>query len=137
MKYIVLISCASKKLCHRAKARDLYISPLFKYNLKYAELLTPDQIYVLSAKHGLVRLDEEINPYEKTLNSMVAHERRKWADHVLIQLRDISNIGDTEYIFLAGRKYREYLLPHLFHYKVPFEGLGIGKQLQQLKKLTS
>ena len=36
MAKIVLISCVSKKLDHSAKARDMYISPLFKLSLKYA-----------------------------------------------------------------------------------------------------
>ncbi len=38
-KKIVLISCVSKKLAHRAKAKELYISTLFKLNLKYATQL--------------------------------------------------------------------------------------------------
>ena len=53
-KKIVLISCVSAKLSRRSKVRDLYISTLFKLNLKYAEKLRPDNIYVLSAKHGLL-----------------------------------------------------------------------------------
>lgn len=36
MARIVLISCVSKKLDRRSKAEDLYISPLFKLNSKYA-----------------------------------------------------------------------------------------------------
>lgn len=38
----------------------LYTSPLFTYALAYAEALHPDAIYILSAKHGLVGLDEVI-----------------------------------------------------------------------------
>jgi hypothetical protein len=36
------------------------------------------------------------------------------------------------FIFLAGAKYRKYLVGHLTHFEVPFEGLPIGKLLQQL-----
>ncbi|MFN5749119.1 MAG: DUF6884 domain-containing protein, partial [Pseudanabaena sp.] len=43
-KSIVLISCASRKLSQRAKAKDLYISTLFKLNLKYAQKLESDNI---------------------------------------------------------------------------------------------
>ena len=70
MRKIVLISCVSKKLVHAAKVRDIYVSPLFRLNLAYAESLKPDAIYVLSAKHGLLPLDDQIEPYELTLNTM-------------------------------------------------------------------
>lgn len=53
MVKIVLISCVSKKLDHKAKAKDLYTSPLFKYNLKYAEKIGADKIFILSAKYSL------------------------------------------------------------------------------------
>lgn len=62
MRKTVLISCVSKKQKYRAKAQDLYISPLFKLNLEYAQELKPDAIFILSAKHGLLHLDTEIDP---------------------------------------------------------------------------
>jgi hypothetical protein len=67
---IILISCVKKKLPHRAKAQDLYISTLFRLNLDYARSLKPDAIYILSAKYGLVSLDQAIDPYDITLNNM-------------------------------------------------------------------
>lgn len=38
LKKIVLISCVSKKQPHRAKAKDLYISLLFRKNMAYAKI---------------------------------------------------------------------------------------------------
>lgn len=136
-KKIVLISCVSKKLPHRAKARDLYVSTLFKLNLKYANSLNPVEIYVLSAKHGLLELEREIEPYEQTLNNMRTTEIRAWANSVLQQLRSIASLEEAEFIFLAGDKYRKYLLPHIKNAVVPLEGLRIGEQLQRLKELTA
>jgi hypothetical protein len=78
MKKIVIISCVSQKLKCKSKAQDLYISPLFTKNLKYAKLLKPDNIFILSAKYGLVGLDEEIEPYNKTLNTMGSNEIKEW-----------------------------------------------------------
>ena len=43
MKKIVLISCVKTKLPHKAKAKDLYISSLFRYNLKFARQIKPDE----------------------------------------------------------------------------------------------
>jgi len=135
-KQIVLISCVSQKLSHRARARDLYISTLFKLNLKYAEKLTPDEIFILSAKYGLLKLEQEIEPYEQTLNNMRSNEIQAWATHVLAQINEICSIENSEFTFLAGDKYRKFILPHIRNYNIPLEGLRIGKQLQKLKELA-
>ena len=131
-KKIVLISCVSKKLSRKSKARDLYISTLFKKNLQYAIMLHPDQIFILSAKYGLVGLDDEIEPYDLTLNTMSAQENREWAKRVLSQLSEKADLTDDRFIFLAGAKYRKYLVPHMTHVEVPMEGLRIGEQLHKL-----
>jgi len=136
MNKIVLISCVSQKLAHKAKVRDLYVSTLFKLNLKYANILQPNEIYVLSAKYGLLDLEMEIEPYEKTLNNMKVSEIKEWANNVLQQLRLITSLEEDEFIFLAGDKYRKYLLPNINNISIPLEGLRIGEQLQRLKELT-
>jgi hypothetical protein len=136
-KRIVLISCVSQKLSYSAKAKDLYISTLFKLNLKYAEKLEPDEIFVLSAKYGLLPIDQEIEPYEKTLNNMRSSEVKEWANRVLDQIKDVCPIDETEFTFLAGEKYRKYLLPHIKNAQIPLEGLRIGEQLQRLKRFVS
>lgn len=132
MRKIILISCVSKKLSHKASARHLYISPLFKKNLAYAQRLNPDAIFVLSAKFGLVDLDQEIEPYDLTLNTMSADQIKVWAVRVLTQLSERADLSQDHFVFLAGTKYRKYLLPKLNYYEVPMEGLSIGKQLQFL-----
>ena len=137
MNTVVLISCVSKKLPHKAKARDLYISPLFRMNLKYAWQFSPQQVFVLSAKYGLAGLDEEIEPYDVTLNTMSARERRQWAAKVIEQLREHCDLENDHFVILAGEKYRQYLLPHLKSCEVPLAGLPIGKQLQFLKARTA
>ena len=116
---------------------DLYVSTLFKLNLKYANSINPDEIYVLSAKHGLLELEREIKPYEQTLNNMRANEVRAWANNVLQQLQSIASVEEAEFIFLAGDKYRKYLLPHIKNAVVPLEGLRIGEQLQRLKEFIA
>ena len=134
MEKIVLISCVSKKLPNKSKAQDLYISPLFRYNLEYAKSLKPDKIFILSAKHGLLNLDEEIEPYNETLNEMNSNEVKEWANSVLNELSKVCDIKKDEFIFFAGDKYRKYLISHMNNYKIPLKGLGIGKQLKYLKE---
>lgn len=137
MNTIVLISCVSKKMPRKSRARDLYISSLFRMNLRYAQQFLPQKVFILSAKYGLVQLDGEIEPYDITLNKMSACERRIWAAKVVSQLRVYSDLENDRFVILAGQKYRQYLLPHLKSYEVPLAGLPIGKQLQFLKEKTA
>lgn len=134
MGKVVLISCVSKKADRKAKAQNLYVSELFKKNLQYAKSLKPDKLFILSAKYGLLNLDDEIEPYEKTLNKMTLIEIKAWADLVLKQLRKVSDLDSDEFLFLAGNNYRKFLIPHLKNYSVPMFGFGIGKQLRWLKE---
>ncbi|MBN1545149.1 MAG: hypothetical protein JW902_00655 [Syntrophaceae bacterium] len=134
MAKIVLISCVSKKRLNKCKARDLYISPLFKKNLQYALKLAPDQIFILSAKYGLVGLDDEIEPYDQTLNTMSARENRQWARQVLQQLSAKADLKNDHFVFLAGAKYRKNLVPYMTYVEIPLEGLRIGEQLQRLSE---
>lgn len=134
MNRIVLISCVSMKLDKKAKAEDLYVSPLFKMNLAYAKLLKPQKIYILSAEYGLVDLEDEIEPYDKTLNTMKAGEVKDWALHVIEQMQGKISFQNDEIIFLAGERYRKFLVPLCRNASVPLQGLGIGRQLQFLKR---
>lgn len=134
MSKIVLISCVSMKLSKKAKAKDLYISPLFKMNLAYARSLKPKNIFILSAKYGLVDLEQTISPYNLTLNTMKVREIEKWAEKVKEQMKGKINFQKDEIIFLAGEKYRKFLVPLFKTASVPMKGLGIGRQLQFLKR---
>jgi len=137
MRRIVLISCVSKKLSEKSKAKDMYISTLFKLNLAYAKKLNPDAIFILSAKHGLLDLDTKIDPYNITLNNMSSNQRKTWADGVAKQLEGRTDLQKDHFIFLAGQNYRKYLAPHIASCEIPLEGLSIGKQLQHLKRVIN
>jgi len=133
MKTIVLVSCASKKLRHRAKAEDLYVSELFLQSLAYARRLAPAAIFILSAKYGLVAPGDEIDPYDVTLNTMSRAEAKAWSDAVFAQLQGRTSVEHDHFVFLAGDRYRRDLVPRLRSVTVPLEGLRIGKQLRFLK----
>jgi len=137
MSRVVLISCVSRKLNHRAKARDIYVSDLFRKSLAYAQRLQPDAVYILSAKYGLVHPDDELEPYDLTLTFMPINAARAWADGVLRSLRERTDVGGDHFILLAGEKYRRFLVPHLRSVEVPMLGLGIGQQLHFLGRRLS
>ena len=134
MENIVLISCVSKKLDKKTTAENLYISSLFKKNLTYAKSLNPSEIYILSAEHGLLKLTDEIEPYDKTLNNMRSNEIKEWSKKVIYELKSLTDLEKDEFTFLAGEKYHKFLIPELSNVKSPMKGLKIGKQLQWLTK---
>lgn len=134
MQTIVLISCVKSKLDVPARAADLYTSTLFRLNMAYARQLQPDAIYILSAKYGLLELDQVIVPYKKTLNKMGEYDKRVWAMQVLASLRRKADLNADHFIFLAGVNYRKYLVPHLARVEIPLAGLALGQQMQELKR---
>jgi len=66
-----------------------------------------------------------------------SREVKEWSKKVLRELKEISNLEKDEFIFLAGERYRKFLIPSIKNYKIPLEGLGIGKQLKFLKEATN
>jgi len=128
----VLVSCVGEKLPRAAPAGELYQSAWFKKAKTYAGQ-AGDHWAILSAKCGLVIPEQVIDPYDKTLNSMPQIEREQWARWTYRHIRD--TIPDEAHIIiLAGKKYREHLIPLLKSYtvSVPMRGLGIGQQLRWL-----
>lgn len=132
MEKIVLISCSSKKKNEPAPAYKLYDSTLFNKSLKYANSLDPDKIFILSAKYHLLEIEEIIKPYDVTLNNMGIAARKEWADKVVNQLKDKTDLDNDLFVILAGKKYREHILSYLEKFDIPMKGLGIGQQLQYL-----
>jgi len=124
MKTIILLMCGENKLCHKAKAKDLYTSPRFQKSLEYAKTLTDySNIYVLSAKHGLLGLEQEIEPYDKSIYEMSEEEKNEWTNMVVKSLSEISNLKEDKYIFLTDNDYCASLLPFLVNYDLPLKNI--------------
>jgi len=124
---VSFISCVKKKRQGKHKARNLYVSDFFKKSLSYCSR-HHDKVYILSAKYGLLDLDDTIEDYDMTLNNFRKGQKVEWSKMVYD--------SDVLY-FYAGRNYREFLLPLLTNtFFIPLEGLGIGHQLKFLKEKT-
>lgn len=134
---IVFISCTKKKQNHPCSAKDMYsASQWFKLAYSYAESLKPNEIYILSAKYGLLHTDSKIEPYEKTLITEKDKQIRLWSKMVAEQIQRERIDRNQTAIFLCGKNYRKYI-QHLFQKShAPCSHLGIGKQLQFFKENT-
>lgn len=132
---LYLVSCVSRKGDAPAPAKDLYQSDWFGKARVWVEQ-TGQPWFILSAKYGLVHPEAVIAPYEKTLNTMPAAERRDWAADTIKQLEPHLD-GVESVVFLAGQRYREHLESPLqsrdIAVSAPMAGLGIGRQLAWLK----
>ncbi len=133
---IGLVGCGARKLDRPAPARELYTGTLFRLASAYAERAC-DEWYVLSALHGLVHPDEVLSPYDLTLAGVPVAGRWAWAAGVLDGLETLGLCReDTHWVILAGRTYREFLMPDLRGtVEVPLDGLRIGQQIARLKEL--
>ena len=131
---LFLVSCVKTKLPTRSPAKNLYVSAWFRKARACVES-TGCPWGILSAEYGLLHPDEEIRPYEKTLNAMPVAERRAWANEVLESM-DPFLVGIDTVVFFAGQRYREFLEPGLrdrgVAVSVPMLGLSQGRQLAWL-----
>lgn len=133
MKTLGLISCTKSKRKYPCKASEMYqASDLFKKAYSYATR-NYDFVAILSAKYGLLFPDDEIEPYDLTLNDMKSQQRKAWAENILSQMKRRMKLEDFNRVFFhAGEKYREHLVPKLenmgIRCEAPLEHLGIGRQ---------
>ena len=84
---------------------------MFQKTLEYGKSLKPDKMYILSAKHHLVNLTQNLKPYDLTLKDFNKAEKEAWGDKVYQEMksRGLNPERDT-FIFLAGNEYTKPLL---------------------------
>lgn len=131
----VFLSCTKEKENKKCKACEMYMpSSLFSKSYKYAKSLNPDHIYILSAKHHLLNLDDMIDPYNQTLNDATEDECREWAEECIKQMKDNNINFNAKTYFLAGESYIKYLREHFPNREEVFDGKGIGEIMHWLDK---
>jgi hypothetical protein len=82
-KELVIIPCGASKLPTAAPAAELYTGSMFQDALRTARTMTTDDnIRIFSAKHGLVRLDHVLEPYEMKM----AHKESVTGYRLVMQL---------------------------------------------------
>jgi hypothetical protein len=133
---VALVAGIGQQAAAAGRARDLYSNPLFELNLQYAESLEPDDLFILSAEHHLLRPDEWVEPYDAFLRTMKADELKSWSDEVLRKLGEVADLGSDRFVVLAANKYRKHLVSGLRHVELPTEGLSLSEQRDFLKTDT-
>ena len=142
MKKVYLISCTAKKQEYECIAEEMYSkSLLFRLSLEYALNRVDDknsQIFILSAKYGLLPLSQQIEPYNKTLRKMNMIETSEWGKEVYKQMQHNFDIENTKFVFLAGNSYikplEQYLNCNNCENPIPETERMIGKRIKWLKE---
>jgi len=133
---VAFVSCVKTKSAAPELAEHFYISPWFRMAKEYA-LRNSDHWFILSASGGLIRPDRPMKPYDLTLNGLGVKLRFTWADMVIGQIKEL-DLRSSRAVVLAGKNYREFLMPELMsrfdEVDVPMEGLMMGQQLSWLAK---
>jgi hypothetical protein len=98
---LAIIPCGARKREGRHAARDLYVGPYFRAALRWAETAGADRVLILSAKHGLLGLDEEVDAYDLTFGQPGAVDAGKVEQQAYLRLvrhaRPVECVGGAAY----------------------------------------
>jgi hypothetical protein len=130
---IVIISCGAQKAPDRQKAQLLYTGPYFQDCLAYARTLAPDKdIWILSAKHGLLGLNDELDPYNLKMGepgSITTTELDGQAEFYGLREEQVVVIGGGLYVEACRQIWPDV--------QAPLEGRGgMGQQRQWMRTQT-
>ena len=130
----VIVSCGAAKLDRSALAADMYVGPFHHLVRRAAAALTgKSRILILSARYGLLRVSDVIEPYDLRLGQpgavTAAEVCQQAAERGLRVLHPL--------VVLAGRDYTE-LARGVWRYLVaPLAGCrGIGEQRARLAEIA-
>jgi hypothetical protein len=130
---VCFISCVKEKQKKPCPAIEIYKSSLFIKSLAFANQFKRP-IYILSAKHHLIKGAQIVEPYDLTLNSFTKSELTEWSNVVANQIN--SQFPNKTILVLAGEKYLGFASLVSNDIVNPLKGLPIGKRLAWLKANT-
>lgn len=100
MRTAALVACGNSKRDERCPAYSLYDSVLFEKSMSAAMLL--GHPYVMSSKHGLLAVDDRVDPYDDYLGNKTDAEKTQWATEVAVSLssqyRRVFLFGGRDYV---------------------------------------
>lgn len=102
---IVFVACSKSKLHYACEAQKIYTaSAIFNKRMTYAKRHA-DKIYILSAKYGLLKLTDWVEPYDCYLGSQGKDYKVNWTKKVLQQMVDEEIDFDDDVYFATGAEY--------------------------------
>ncbi|MFS4091679.1 DUF6884 domain-containing protein [Streptomyces sp. AF1A] len=129
---LVVIPCGSRKLGRPARAADLYIGSYHRACRSAAEALRPDRLLILSARHGLLDLDDVVEPYDTPHGAAEAVTAP-----VLVEQATARGIVFLDpVVALGGARHAALVRAVWPHARTPLAGAGgMGRQMARLAAL--
>lgn len=126
---IIIIPCGARKLTRHARADEIYIGSYHRMCQRYAKKLGYP-FFILSAKYGLLRPSDIIEPYSLTLGQAGSVSPA----FVNKQAQDLG-IKNEDCIAIGGRRYTNLCKAIFKNCQTPLQNIkgGNGKQLQWMK----
>src|SRR6185295_10488748 len=119
----------------RTHAENLYSSELFYRSRRYAQA-NFDSWLILSAKHGLLRPDQIISPYDCKLTTLSSRERTELSKRISRQASLLLTESNS-LTSICGEEYDSLLDQAGIHFRrSPEFALPIGKKLRALGDAT-
>ncbi|MDK3157106.1 hypothetical protein QPK87_11020 [Kamptonema cortianum] len=104
---LLILGCSGKKRQQRGQAIDVYDGPLFRtVRRRITEIGRPLDILIISARHGIIRQDHVIDPYDETLPKS---ENPEFANRVASELIKMLPLALKSVLILAPRHYVAHL----------------------------
>ncbi|MER7701607.1 DUF6884 domain-containing protein [Kitasatospora sp. NPDC097605] len=132
----VIVACGNRKATTDAQtwlpAGKLYTGSYHRALRRAADALTSHwgTVLILSAKHGLVRPDRLLGPYDMAITDTAAVTSEHLRQHA-----EAFDLPNAEVVFLGGTSYADVLRPAVPHSVLPLAGTrGIGEQLSRLRE---
>ena len=135
MARVIILSDSEKQNKGSMQAKDLFCSNFFKNTYKYASLLNPDYIYIITSKYGIVSQEEIISSYKKDVYSI---DKNNLIENNLTFIQDLTNktnLVEDEFILLCKERHNKLIVPWLINYSCPFEGLSNRKKINKLNSI--
>jgi hypothetical protein len=136
---VALIACSRKKGPALAPAWRLYQGSRFLLACRKAGLFA-SAAFVLSAKHGLVCMGQELEPYDESLADKTPAQRSEWGQRVMAQFAGFMKNGDGSMVLprrivvFAEALYAEPIRPYLPCAEFPLASLDEAGQKEYLAR---
>lgn len=131
---LILVACGARKAESARAAADLYTGSYTRMCLHAARTLAADtDIRIISARHGLLTLTTEIEPYDTTLSDTTAITAEQLHDQAAaagLLHRNVIVLGGAGYTRLVREVWPDAAAPLL-------GSRGIGEHRQRLARIIS
>lgn len=112
---VALVGCGKAKAAEPRQALQLYTGRLFRAAVDFA-IATHDEVFIVSAKHGLLPLEQHVEPYDLSMRDLSPAARALWGDDVARALVDAMGGVRMAVTVLMGESYARWLQPALARY---------------------